>query len=467
MIFRSSLAAITLCAATALQAQTFDLAITNVTVIDVENGTALPDRTVIIDSGTIVSFEETDAAPDIADEVIDGSGKYLIPGLIDMHVHTDQSGLPLFLRYGVTTIRDLGTHFAPLEPEARGQISMRRDIAEGTLQGPEMFLALRILDGDIERNPRWAMHYASVKTPEQGRELVNAVAASGGDMIKVYTDLAPDVFSAIADEAKLRGLPLVGHVPGQVGYAAAMGAGLRTAEHLRGIFMDVSTEEDAWRNQFAAAVATGDPAASYNFIHANLLEMASTYDEAKAQSLFANMKESGVAMVPTLVVLDDPRWRYPGISPDPELISELSAIYQGIVKPYGEARGPFASVADAMAAYAAQEKLVGAMHAAGVDILAGTDASNPFAVPGVALHTELGNLVRAGLTPAEALRAATLVNARYLDADERIGSIEPGKEADLILLSANPLDDIANTQSIEAVFLNGERYAGPVEQLPA
>lgn len=444
-------------------AQEYDLAITGVNVIDVESGTVESARTVVVNEGKIsLILPAEDARPETA-ATIDGDGKFLIPGLIDMHVHMNRDSLPLFLRFGVTTVRDMGTHFAELEPGSGGQLAIRDEIAAGTLEGPEPVLALRILDGAIPRNPRWAMHYASIATPEEGRDFVRQVDEAGGDFVKVYTDLTPDVFAAIVDEAKARGLSFSGHVPGTVGYTQAAEAGLRTAEHLRGIFIDLSSEEDRWRAEFAVEAAKLDAGATYKFTNGKLTQMAATLDPAKEAALFEVLKANEVGMVPTLVVLDDPRWRYPSAVPDPALVDELSFIYKRIVTPGGDPRGPFASIADAMEANRLRAELVGRMHDAGVTILVGTDASNPFVLPGISIHTELAMLVRAGMTPAEVLRAATLENARYLDAADRIGSVAVGKEADLLLLDANPLEDIAATRQIAAVIVNGVRYATEAE----
>lgn len=445
-------------------AQNADLAITNVSVIDVENGTIEAERTVVIDDGKISVIIPAEGPRPETTETIDGAGKYLIPGLIDMHVHLNRDSLPLFLRFGVTTVRDMGTHFAALEADSGGQLAIRNEIEAGTLEGPELVLALRILDGNIPRNPRWAMHYASIATPEEARALVQQVANAGGDFIKVYTDLSPEVFAAIVDESKQRGLEFAGHVPGEVGHVAAAQAGIRTAEHLRGIFIDISSEEERWRAEFATEAAKLTPSATYRFTNSKLTEMAATRDPAKEAALIEVLKDNDVGIVPTLVVLDDPRWLYPSAMPDPSLTEELSFIYKSIVTPQGDPRGPFDSVSDGMAAYKLRMELVGRMHAAGVAILAGTDASNPFVVPGVSMHTELANLVRAGMTPAEALRAATLANARYIDAADRIGSIAEGKEADLIVLEANPLDDITATRRISAVIVNGKRFVQEVEE---
>lgn len=447
-------------------AQDADLIIANVNIVDVEQGLVLSDRTVVIADGLITQILESETEAPADAEIIDGTGRYLIPGLIDMHVHTEREGLPILLEYGVTSIRDMGTHFAPLEPDSGGQLAMREEIAAGTLAGPEMFLALRILDGAVPRNPRWAMHYASIATPEEGRQLVDQVADAGGDFVKVYTDLNPDVFEAIVEQSTARGLKFAGHVPGQVGYLKAAEAGIHTVEHLRGIFIDLSSEEERWRAGFTEAAAELTAVATYQFTNANIPEMAETYDEAKARELFVALRDNQVGVVPTLVVLDDPRWRYPSARPDPEIAGRLGPIYSRIVSVSGDAAFPHESVADAQLSYELRAKLVSDMHDAGVDILVGTDYANPFVLPGISVHEELGNLVRAGLSPADALKAATLVNARYLDAADRLGSVTEGKEADLVLIDANPLEDIAATRQIEAVIVNGRRYA-PTTDEPA
>lgn len=436
-----------------------DLAITNTNVINVADGTILPNATVTIDGGRISSVHSTGDEAAKARTVIDGTGQYVFPGLIDMHVHTDASGLALYLDHGVTTVRDMGTHFAPLEPDSGGQLRLREEIRSGTRNGPELVLALRILDGDIERNSQWAMHFASVATPQEGRDLVDKVAASGGDLVKVYTDLNPDVFAAIVDQARAQGLPIVGHVPGRVGYAEAARAGLLTAEHLRGIFIDLSSQEDRWHAAFTTEAAKLDAYATYKLTSASLVEMAQTFDPAKEAALFELLKDEGVGMVPTLSVLGDPRWEDPEAEIDAELVARLSPIYQSIVTPTPDIKGPFDSIEQARTAYQLQADLVGRMHRAGIAILVGTDSANGFTVPGFSLHQELELLVEAGLSPADALRAATLVNARYLGSQDRLGQVQEGMEADLVMVSANPLIDITATRTIEAVIVDGKLHA--------
>ena len=204
MIRKGLTAATAILTAQAASAQDFDLAITNVDIVNVETGAIEADRTVVIEDGKIsLILPAEDARPETV-ETIDGTDKFLIPGLIDMHVHMNRDSLPLFLRFGVTTVRDMGTHFAELEPGSGGQLAIREEIAAGTLDGPELILALRILDGDIPRNPQWAMHYASIATPEEGRALVNQVAdAMNGCDVVVHCAFG----SGGADETRWRSSP--------------------------------------------------------------------------------------------------------------------------------------------------------------------------------------------------------------------------------------------------------------------
>jgi imidazolonepropionase-like amidohydrolase len=299
---------------------------------------------------------------------------------------------------------------------------------------------------------------------------VRGLAASGVDFLKVYNSIPRDAYFAIANEARAIGIPFTGHVPEAVSNGEASDAGQRSEEHLINMLLDCSTNAEALR---AARVATmtSDKITG----EARLRALAwpdpeglfDTYSEEKAARLFAKFVKNGTWQTPTLAVLSgfakekddefvqDPRRRFLPRqwtdSWDPRATFFLRDLSE---EDYA------ALDARIVALLARYKKLVGDMRKAGVEFLAGTDASgwNPV-LPGFGLHEELALLVDSGLTPMEALQSATRNPARYFNKLDEWGTVEVKKSADLVLLNGDPLEDIRNTQKIEAVIMRGHYYS--------
>ncbi|HEV2129541.1 MAG TPA: amidohydrolase family protein [Longimicrobiaceae bacterium] len=418
-------------------AQTSSFAITNVAVIDASGAPHRPGMTVVVTGRRIAALGRTGTVevPRGA-RVIDGAGKYLIPGLWDMHVHLSYVGrhaLPLFLANGVTGVRDMGGDFA--------QVAAWRDsIAVGHLLGPRIKAA-----GPIVESTRWlqfaraAVQQAGgrdedklarrvgVDTPEDARRVVDSVAALGADFLKLRNAASREAFFALAAEARRRELPLVGHAPHNVSPEEASNAGQRSFEH-----------------EF-------------------LPPLDGMTTEARAR-LFRRFAENGTAFVPTMVANRGYR-----LLPD-SLVLAVIADSTGTREP----RRRYVSrelaedwrvqigmkqserPRDWHAYHRSTLRDLREMQSAGVPLLAGTDAAAPLVFPGFSLHEELELLVReGGLTPLQALRSATHNPAEFLALQDSLGTIARGKLADLVLLDANPLDDIRNTQRIRAVVANG------------
>jgi imidazolonepropionase-like amidohydrolase len=309
-----------------------------------------------------------------------------------------------------------------------------------------MVVASPIIDGP---EPIWPNSIA-VRNDAEGRKAVRKVKEWGADFVKVYSLLPRDAYFGIADEAKQQGLSFVGHVPFSVSPAEASDAGQKSVEHLTGILIECSDKEAELR---AGVVRAHSPAARAR-AEAVALE---TYDSQKAAALFERFAKNQTWQCPTLTVLrsnaymgdqkfrNDPRLRY---------------VSRQIRQRWGQrlANRNEENYADAKRVFQKEAEIVGAMRRAGVPLLAGTDTGNPFCFPGFSLHEELALLVVAGLTPVEALRSATLSPARFFGLDQSIGTIEQGKIADLVLLDADPLQDIRNTQKINAVITNGRLF---------
>ena len=425
---------------------------THVTLIDAAGGPTQPDMSVIVTNDRITEIGRTAevSVPQTA-RVVDAAGKFIIPGLWDMHIHWyDRDYLPLFIANGVTGVRQMWgmpQHHA-----------WRKAIESGTLLGPRMVIASPILDGP---NPVWPMS-VSVTTEADGRNAVRKFRQEGADFIKVYSLLPKAVFFAIADETKKQGLSFAGHVPRSVSAAEASDAGQKSIEHLTGILEASSDREEELHKQIEA-IYSNLPAGQRlpGPVRQRPISrmMIDTFSAEKATTLFARFRRNGTWQTPTMTVLrstaflDDATFRN-----DPRLKYVPSAV-KGSWNPANDFRFRQKTAEDfelARAVYRKQVDVVGMMARANVGILAGTDVLNPFCFPGFSLHDELALLVSAGLTPMEALQAATFNAARFLGKEKDLGTIEKGRLADLVLLEANPLEDINNTKKINAVVFGGK-----------
>jgi imidazolonepropionase-like amidohydrolase len=442
-IGRITLVALTLSAAGAhpARAQNAPLVIEHVAVVDVIAGKVQPDMTVEIRGRTIVAVTAArrTGVPGSA-AVIDGRGKYLIPGLWDMHVHTTfppgvaRIFLPLMVANGVLGARDMHSLLAIIVP-------LKQAVASGSQLGPRLFIAGPAVDGPNSTLPGARV----VSTADEAREAVRQLKAGGVDFIKVYSSLPRELYFAIAGEAQREGIPFVGHVPDGVTAAEASDAGQRSMEHLIEVDVGISSDEAKIKAEEVEAMA--QKRRSIPDAH----RLRATYDPAKAVALFAHLRQNDTWQVPTLVVLHAAgQFAHGGQAPDDSLLSyipkALRAFWHSLPVDLAASMGALESI---------HAGLVGPLQRAGVPILAGTDCPNAYVYPGFSLHAELGLLVRAGLSPAEALRTATINPARFLGMTDSLGSLAPGHVADLVLLDANPLDDIANTRRIRAVIQAG------------
>jgi len=415
------------------------LVLAHVTIIDVTGGPSKPDMTVVIRGDRISEIGkagEITAPPDAT--VVDASGKFLIPGLWDMHVHWYQrDSFTLFTANGITGIREMFGNSDLLR--------WRDEIAKGSLTGPRMIVASPIIDGP---QPVWPNSIA-VSNEDEGRKAVRKVKEWGADFVKVYSLLPRDAYFGIADESKRQGISFVGHVPFTVSAVEASDAGQKSIEHLTGVLLACSYNETELRNEIAKARA---PGARSRAAGADLL---GTFSDRKAKDLFARFVKNQTWQTPTLTVL-----RSNAYLGDQNFRNDARLKY--VPRPMRERWGQrIANRNDndyVKRVFKKEVEIVGAMQRAGVPLLAGTDTGNPFCFPGFSLHDELALMVIGGLTPVEALRAATLNPAKFLGLDKTLGTIEPGKIADLVLLDADPLADIRNTQRINAVISNGRLF---------
>jgi len=429
------------------------VAIRHVTVIDATGAPARPDMTVTIIGDRIASIaKNSKAALPEGTQVIDAAGKFLIPGLWDMHVHpTGKDYLLLFIANGVTGIRIMWG--------SPNYFEWRKEIESGQLLGPRMWVASPIIDGP---KSYWTGS-VSVSSEQQARQAVDTSKRYGADFVKVYQFLPREEYFAIADEAKKQGISFVGHVPLSVSAQEASSAGQKSFEHLVGVLPACSTRDEdllhAQQADLTEDLASDRPKFWGQHVKEAREMMLDTYSPEKAAALFAVLKSNGTWQCPTLTLLhmfaygDDPAVR------NDVRLKYLPTRVTGDWDPAAvDGKQTPEDFAFRKKEFRRDLEVVGAMQRAGVGILAGTDTPNPYCFPGFGLHDELGYLVQAGLTPMQALQAATLNPARFLGRERDLGTVETGKIADMVLLEANPLDNIGNTRKIAAVIYGGKVF---------
>jgi hypothetical protein len=407
------------------------IAVSDCTIIDPRSGTSTPHSTIVINGERIAATGRGIRSPkghSRHSRIIRATGKFVIPGLWDMHVHVgeiEEDWFPLYLANGITGLREM----AASQKNAPRQQRYEEDVRIGRRVGPELFWTLSALDGPEIRDER------------QARAEVARRAAMGLSYIKVYNGLSREVYFAIADECRKRGLQMVGHVPDRISALEAARAGQASVEHLDGILLACSANEavERWFVQQGRC--------RWNIL-------LDTFDSAKADALINSFRTAGVWQTPTLVI-----YRIASLALNHQLPGEVPVQYarRDYLSAWPrEAKMQFAPDAQsARRLLAAYKDLVRRMDQRGVRILAGTDTPYPYCMPGFALHDELELLVEAGLSPAAALRAATSNPAEFMRADRDYGSVEPGKVADLVILNADPLQAISNTRRIHAVVRRG------------
>lgn len=420
-------------------------------VLDVDSGRVHHDMTVVIRADRIVDIgrrHEVDVSPTA--EQHDLAGKYVIPGLWDMHVHSfyERIDLPLFVVNGVTGVREMWG-----QPHHHDWVER---IEDGSLLGPRYVLAGPLVDG---KPSLWGGSGAiAAGTEAEGRAAVQQSVDEGADFVKVYSRLEPNVFLAIADECKKHDIPFAGHVPDEVSAPVASTAGMRSMEHLFGMWFAMSSEEQEIRELIRQIdIEPGDFITWFASIHPLEWRASNSFSATKAARLFVRLIHDQTWTVPTFNALR-------GIA-EPDVIpvgpERLKYIPDWVEAQWKEQRELYASwrtpeqAEQARVLYRRLSRLVGSMDRAHVPLLAGTDTNNPFCLPGFGLHDELELLVDAGLSPLRALRAATTDPARFLGMDDICGAVEPGKRADLVVLDANPLEDIRNTTAIDSVVVRG------------
>jgi len=384
------------------------IAITDVTVIDVASSSARPHMTVILDGEKIRAVGRAIPVPANA-RIVPAAGKFLIPGLWDMHVHLwyKENQLPTFLAFGVTGVQDMGSDFTRVS-------RWRAAIESGKAVGPRIVTSGPPVTEQASGDDKLPTIVA--RTPEEARKAFDQLWDMDVDFVKVLDGLSRDAYFALAEQARHWHIRLEGHVPRSITAWEAINARQRSLEHLFGVTKSVSTDEEAI-------------------------------------ALFEKCALSGVRISPTLVL-----WQRMAHTVDEQLKTDprLKYVPESIRKTWPELKdespNPYKQQIESI------YRMVSLATRTKVEILAGSDTGDPYTIPGATLHQELEQLVKAGLTPHQALAAATIAPARFFEWADSMGTIEKDKQADMVLLTANPLDDIRNTTKISAVFSRGRYY---------
>lgn len=431
-----SLGVATLLAARSVAFAQQSIAFTHATVVDGRSAMPRVDQTVVV-TGTRITAAGSSASMRVPSRarVVNATGKYLIPGLWDMHVHTvtpqGREMLSLYVANGVTGVRDMASDWPTIK-------AWRREIAARTLVGPRIIAAGPYLEGgDVP------IAHILARTPEEGRKGVDSLIALGVDFVKVHGQLTPETYFAIARRAKEKGIPFAGHVSRAVGARAASDSGQRSIEHLLAIPAPCTPAESvALAPRYSVQGALGRCSSE------NLDELYARFVRNGTWVTPTFTAQYEVAVWPTRAVPGDTLARY-----IPDALRDFTAR----IFPMPDSI-PTGADSVGRAMFAKRLAQVAQMHRAGVGVLTGTDAPLRNSPPGFGLHEELGLLVRGGMTPFDVLRAATYEPARYFGMLDSVGTIEPGRVGDLVLLDRSPLADIGNTRRIEGVMANGQWF---------
>ena len=422
-------------------------------VIDVASGATRADNTVLV-SGNRITFVGLAASATIPPgaRVVDGRGKFLIPGLWDMHVHgfvylfSEFAG-PLMIANGVTGARDMGYY---LDTTLRWKSS----IAAGREVGPRLVIGARV-DGPASR----ARFVAHLVTEEDGVRAVDTLSrkkdgSARANFISTYSEVPRAAYFGIARESKKLGVPFAGYVPYSVSVIEASDAGQRSIEHEDDLMRACSSRESVLRAALADTAALS-PEKQLAQTRDQARVLRRTYDPALCRAVIETLARNHTWVTPTLVAYQPFAHKFDSASTHPELAKYVPGLVQGGWVRRAAGLGP----ADSMVirSYFSFDRTRD-LKSAGVKLLAGTDMPQAFVYPGFSLHDELALLVRSGLTPIEALRTATYNPAEYLGALDSLGTVSQGKVADLVLLDADPLADIRNTRRISVVIANGRVF---------
>ncbi len=448
------------------KAPVVDLIINDVTIIDAVSGEVVK-QAVVIDKDLIIAVvPSSHSSQYLSRQRIDGAGKFVIPGLWDSHVHLsfepalDETLFDLFLGNGVTSVRDTGGALpSMLEWRKKAQSRLSPSIY---MAGPLIDGTSTVYNGELPGYPKIGV---PVSSPKEATALVDELAKQGVDFIKAYEMLDPETFKALIERATYHGLPVSGHVPLSMTVMEASNAGMKSMEHLRNLEMGCSAESEALYEQRQELLNNGEAQLGAELraaIHlAQHYKAVETLDLERCEKLLQTLASNQTWQVPTLTLMlaskfpffaqEDWRdtFRYLPAKLSEKWLQETATFKAQLLQP-SSAREERQAVADWKLRFV--EKLA----ALEIPILAGTDTPIFYLTPGFSLHLELETLVKAGLSPLQAIEAATYAPAKYFGKESQMGLVAREHQADLVLLNSNPLEQISNTRDIHAVILKGK-----------
>ena len=435
--------------------------IKSINIIDIKTGNILFNRDVLIEGNLIRSIDT--AQLNKKDEgilVVEGKGKFLMPGLWDMHTHSTQHSEwlhhPLYIANGVTAIRDMS-----------GQMGKADSYWAGTKDRKSWN---RKLDSHKQVTPRYVLHssyqingsnsvpygfpeYFKMEKEEDVPLLLAHYQKEGTNFIKVYSEIPAKSYRKLIKESPSYNIHIAGHKPLNISLEEAITSGQRSFEHGRIYMFDCFPEADS-------LMKTNNKG---SFFRNSMRSMVTDFDRAKAERLMGLMREHDAYWTPTLQTV-----KMSAFADREEFLSNPHLVYISAMRKTlwwnpdinRSAKDNRSSERKElnMQYYEAVKEQVGMAHKNGVRIMTGTDVTDSYSFPGFSLHAELADLAKCGISNLEVLQAATIVPAQYSHLENRLGSVEMGKLADLIILSENPLVDIANTEKITGVILNGTYY---------
>ena len=441
------------------------ICIENITLIDAKSGVR-PNMTLVIKGNKIFNvFKTEDIKLSKENKIINGSNKYIIPGLWDSHVHIGydtsltEHMLSLFLTNGVTSIRDTGGEIGYLKKWKELSLEFQDSLPRIMISGPLIDGIPTVYDGSDPSHPTIGIGIDSEKAVIK---MVDSLYDLGVDFIKAYEMLSPEVYKALLDRAKEKGIKVSGHVPLSMDAISISNAGLNSMEHLRNLEFSLIKNPEKLLNERQQILNKnkdkhGDELRwkVYNQQRFNAIRNS---DSVQLEVLLNTLKENQTFQVPTLILekfyanrtFVDTSWQN-GFNYLPKAIKlkwkkEISEFVRK------EIDSTDFEYSDWMFS------LVGKMNSAGVDLMAGTDTPILYLTPGLSLHEELASFVEAGLSELEAIETATWTPAKYFGLDNELGNIEPGMIADLLILDGNPIKNIKNTRNIISVIKNGRMF---------
>ncbi len=439
------------------------ICIQNIATIDPIEGLK-NNQTVIISEGKIIKIMPSDEITlSNENEIIDGDGKYLMPGLWDTHVHfayiedIAPRMFTLFLANGVTSVRDTGGNVNFVKEWKDKSLLYKTDAPRVMMAGPLLDGEPNVYDGADPAHPELSVELHSL---EDITSQVQLLIDKNVDLLKAYEMLSPKQFKKINELAKANGLKVTGHVPLSMDVVSAAEAGLSSMEHLRNLELSCATNSDELLESRRKMLMQGKNMTGGELrsaIHAAQKEEAiKNYNEAEANKVLTILKKYDVWQIPTLALntfLSNQYYANDHYQKSYQYLPDSIAQYwkkrsvalkEYPINPSFEAQTNF------------NKKMIKKIHDFGIPIMAGTDTPIAYLTPGRSLHVELEALVNAGLSPLEAIKTATYNPAKYFNMEKELGSIKENMWADLIILNSNPLEDINNTLHINTVLKNGK-----------